>query len=147
MTADNALMFIPSEAVYGELHAHHPTVIAESHKLKVYLVSPTTLMATLTTVRAILRDVEMRKQASAIQSEVGTLLKDIARLGDRVVSLDRHFGLASRDIEEIKTSTRKISSRGDRIENLDLSESQMPVAVDDGDALPISQSHNTEGDG
>jgi len=63
-TAENALMFIPSEAVYGELHANHPSVIAESHRRKVYLVSPTTLMATLTTVRAILRDVEMRSRVS-----------------------------------------------------------------------------------
>lgn len=143
-TAENALMFIPSEAVYGELHAHHPTVIAESHKLKVYLVSPTTLMATLTTVRAILRDVEMRKQASVIQSEVGVLLKDIGRLSDRVTSLDRHFGQASRDIEEIKTSTRKITSRGDKIESLDLGEGGTTPAVDEGDAPAISPSEDTE---
>ena len=143
-TAENALMFIPSEAVYGELHAHHPTVIAESHKLKVYLVSPTTLMATLTTVRAILRDVEMRKQASVIQSEVGVLLKDIGRLGDRVVSLDRHFGQASRDIEEIKTSTRKIVSRGDKIENLDLGEGDTPAAVAQGEAPAIGGSQDVE---
>lgn len=123
-TAENALMFIPSEAVYGELHAHHPSVIAESHKLKVYLVAPTTLMATLTTVRAILRDVEMRKQASVIQREVGVLLTDIDRLDTRVSSLDRHFDQASRDIEDIKISSTKISSRGDRIEALDLGDSE-----------------------
>ena len=123
-TAENALMFIPSEAVYGELHAHHPSVIAESHKLKVYLVAPTTLMATLTTVRAILRDVEMRKQASVIQREVGVLLTDINRLDTRVSSLDRHFDQASRDIEDIKISSTKISSRGDRIEALDLGDSE-----------------------
>jgi DNA recombination protein RmuC len=123
-TAENALMFIPSEAVYGELHAHHPSVIAESHKLKVYLVSPTTLMATLTTVRAILRDVEMREQASVIQTEVGVLLKDIGRLDTRVSSLDKHFDQAARDIEDIKKSSTKISSRGDKIEALDLGESE-----------------------
>ncbi len=125
-TAENALMFIPSEAVYGELHAHHPSVIAESHKRKVYLVSPTTLMATLTTVRAILRDVEMRKQASVIQSEVGTLLVDIGRLNTRVTSLDRHFDQAARDIEDIKKSSTKILSRGDKIEALDLTEHVPP---------------------
>jgi len=123
-TAENALMFIPSEAVYGELHAHHPSVIAESHKLKVYLVSPTTLMATLTTVRAILRDVEMREQASVIQTEVGVLLKDIGRLDTRVSSLDKHFDQAARDIEDIKKSSTKISSRGDKIEALDLGEAE-----------------------
>lgn len=122
-TAENALMFIPSEAVYGELHAHHQSVIDESHKRKVYLVSPTTLMATLTTVRAILRDVEMRKQANVIQEEVGVLLVDIGRLDERVANLDKHFDQAVRDVEQIKTSTNKIVSRGDKIEALDLGDS------------------------
>jgi DNA recombination protein RmuC len=136
-TAENALMFIPSEAVYGELHAHHPGVIAESHKQKVYLVSPTTLMATLTTVRAILRDVEMRKQASVIQREVGVLLIDIGRLDERVANLDRHFGQAVRDIDAIKTSSRKIVSRGDKIEALDLGDGDDAVASLDAETLPI----------
>jgi len=131
-TAENALMFIPSEAVYGELHAHHPSVIAESHKRKVYLVSPTTLMATLTTVRAILRDVEMRKQASVIQEEVSTLLKDIGRLDERVLNLDRHFDQAARDIEQIKTSSTKIVNRGDRIESLDLGDHDTTPSIEPG---------------
>ena len=145
-TAENALMFIPSEAVYGELHAHHPSVIAESHKLKVYLVSPTTLMATLTTVRAILRDVEMREQASVIQKEVGILLKDIGRLDTRVASLDRHFDQAARDIEDIKKSSTKIASRGDRIEALDLGETETPsVALDATNEEPPSQAQFPDG--
>lgn len=119
-TAENALMFIPSEAVYAELHAHHPNVIEDCQRLKVYLVSPTTLMATLTTVRAILRDVEMRKQASVIQEEVGVLLTDIGRLTTRVENLDRHFSAATIDIDEIKTSASKIEKRGGRIESLEL---------------------------
>ena len=133
-TAENALMFIPSEAVYGELHAHHPGVIEESHKRKVYLVSPTTLMATLTTVRAILRDVEMRKQASVIQREVGVLLTDLGRLNDRVVNLERHFGQAAKDIDAIKTSSRKIIGRGDKIEALDLGGRDDPAAPLEGAA-------------
>ena len=138
-TAENALMFIPSEAVYGELHAHHPSVIAESHKRKVYLVSPTTLMATLTTVRAILRDVEMRKQASVIQSEVGILLVDVGRLSERVSSLDRHFRQASADIDQIKTSAGKIDSRGNRIQDLDLGEGdQKKGSIDESEAEPLS---------
>jgi len=131
-TAENALMFIPSEAVYGELHAHHPSVIAESHKRKVYLVSPTTLMATLTTVRAILRDVEMRKQASVIQEEVAILLKDVGRLDERVANLDRHFDQAARDIEQIKTSSNKIVNRGDRIESLDLGDHDTTPSIESG---------------
>lgn len=144
-TAENALMFIPSEAVYGELHAHHPSVIAESHKRKVYLVSPTTLMATLTTVRAILRDVEMRKQASVIQREVGVLLTDINRLNTRVTSLDRHFDQASRDIEDIKRSSTKIGSRGDKIEALDLGDAEGPTAsLDMGNENQESRTQNLD---
>ncbi len=139
-TAENALMFIPSEAVYGELHAHHRGVIEESHKRKVYLVSPTTLMATLTTVRAILRDVEMRKQASVIQQEVEVLLTDVGRLSDRVVNLDRHFGQAVKDIDAIKTSSRKIVSRGDRIEALDL-------GAGDGSMAPLDVAESTANQG
>ncbi len=119
-TAETALMFIPSEAVYAELHAHHPNVIADCQRYKVYLVSPTTLMATLTTIRGILRDVEMRKQAGVIQEEVGILLTDIGRLSTRVGNLDRHFASAAADIEEIKISAGKIETRGSRIESLDL---------------------------
>jgi DNA recombination protein RmuC len=144
-TAENALMFIPSEAVYGELHAHHPTVIAESHKRKVYLVSPTTLMATLTTVRAILRDVEMQKQASVIQKEVGVLLTDIGRLDTRVTSLDRHFDQAARDIEDIKRSSTKIVSRGDKIEALDLGDADAsPPALEIDNENPESRVQNQD---
>lgn len=134
-TSETALMFIPSEAVYGELHANHPSVISDSHKFKVYLVSPTTLMATLTTVRAILRDVEMRKQAGVIQKEVGVLLADIGRLTDRVGNLDRHFSAAVKDVEEIKISTGKIHKRGGQIESLDLDE-QDELGSADQEALP-----------
>jgi len=139
-------MFIPSEAVYGELHAHHPSVIAESHKLKVYLVSPTTLMATLTTVRAILRDVEMRKQASVIQREVGVLLTDLGRLDTRVSSLDKHFDQALRDIEDIKKSSTKIASRGGKIEDLDLGETEprAPALEPDSDMTPLPGGQTSE---
>ncbi|MCB1247521.1 MAG: DNA recombination protein RmuC [Acidimicrobiia bacterium] len=136
-TSETALMFIPSEAVYAELHAHHPQVIADCQKARVYLVSPTTLMATLTTVRAILRDVEMRKQAGVIQEEVGVLLTDVGRLTTRVGNLDRHFAQAQSDLDEIKTSARKIENRGLRIEQLDLDD---PEELGGGaqDALPLT---------
>ncbi|MEZ5175668.1 MAG: DNA recombination protein RmuC [Acidimicrobiia bacterium] len=135
-TAQNALMFVPSEAVFAELHAHHPTVIIECQRSKVYLVSPSTLMATLTTIRAILRDVEMRKQAGVIQEEVGTMLADIGRLSTRVGNLDRHFAQAADDITDIKISAGKIENRGKKIESLELDD---PDALDSGDqdALPL----------
>ena len=121
-TADSALMFLPSEAVYAELHAHHPAIIEASYKARVYIVSPTTMMATLTTVRAVLRDVEMRKQAGVIQTEVGTMLTDVGRLSERVDSLRRHFDQAHRDIDQIEISAGKVQNRGTRIHELDLGE-------------------------
>ena len=126
-TADSALMFLPSEAVYAELHAHHPAIIDASYKSRVYIVSPTTMMATLTTVRAVLRDVEMRKQAGVIQTEVGTMLNDVGRLSDRVSNLRKHFDQASRDIDQIATSAGKVQTRGTRIHELDLSETDQEV--------------------
>ncbi|MEN8113210.1 MAG: DNA recombination protein RmuC [Actinomycetota bacterium] len=126
-TADSALMFLPSEAVYAELHANHPAIIETSHKARVYIVSPTTMMATLTTVRAVLRDVEMRKQAGVIQKEVGTLLGDVGRLSDRVDKLRSHFDLANRDIDQIEISAGKVQTRGTRIHELDLGEAETDV--------------------
>ena len=126
-TADSALMFLPSEAVYAELHAHHPAIIDASYKARVYIVSPTTMMATLTTVRAVLRDVEMRKQAGVIQTEVGTMLTDVGRLSDRVAHLRKHFDQANRDIDQIETSAGKVQTRGTRIHELDLNEPEREV--------------------
>ena len=128
-TSDSALMFIPSEAVYAEIHAHHPDVIELSHRSKVYLVSPTTMMATLTTVRAVLRDVRMREQASLIQVEIAVMLKDVDRLLDRVHKLESHFGQADRDIKDIRISANKISSRGTKIEELELEDGAPRPAI------------------
>lgn len=121
-TAESALLFLPSEAVYAELHANFPAILEKSYQARVWIVSPTTLMATLNTVRAVLKDSQMREQAGVIQKEVGVLLKDVTRLESRVDSLGRHFAQASKDIEGIETSSRKISSRGEKIEDLQLGE-------------------------
>jgi DNA recombination protein RmuC len=137
-TSDSALMFIPSEAVYAELHAHHPDVIELSHRSKVYLVSPTTMMATLTTVRAVLRDVRMREQASLIQVEIGVMLKDVERLMDRVRKLETHFDQADRDIKDIRISADKISTRGTKIEELELDEAGRTASLGTGDSFDFS---------
>lgn len=121
-TAESALMFLPSEAVYAELHANFPEVVEKGFEAKVWIVSPTTLMATLNTVRAVLRDARMREQAGVIQKEVHRLLTDVTRLDARVASLTRHFGQAQQDIRQIEISTGKITARGQRIEELELSE-------------------------
>jgi DNA recombination protein RmuC len=128
-TAESALMFLPSEAVYAELHASFPNVVEESFRYRVWIVSPTTLMATLTTIRAVLKDVRMREQAGLIQKEVHTLLEDVQRLDERVGKLQRHFGQASEDLRDIRISTEKIAKRGDRIEALELETPEAEAAL------------------
>lgn len=121
-TAESALMFLPSEAIYAELHANFPDVVGASYRSKVWIVSPTTLMATLNTVRAILKDAKMREQAGVIQKEVGVLIDDIGRLDGRIESLSRHFKQANEDIDGIKISSGKIARRIQRIEDIQLGE-------------------------
>ncbi len=121
-TADGALMFLPSEAVYAELHANFPELVREGFTARVWIVSPTTCMATLHTMRAILKDARMREQAGAIRRELGLLFADVERLGTRVENLDRHFGQASKDIAEIKISSDKAGRRARRLDNFDFEE-------------------------
>ena len=121
-TADGALMFLPSEAVYAELHANFPDLVREGFAAKVWIVSPTTCMATLNTMRAVLKDARMREQAGAIRKELSLLYTDVERLVARVENLDRHFGQAAKDIEEIKISSDKASKRARRLDNFDFEE-------------------------
>jgi DNA recombination protein RmuC len=123
-TAESALLFLPSEAVYAELHANLRNVVEESFRLRVWIVSPTTMMATLNTVRAVLKDVKMREQAGVIQTEVQKLLEDVGRLDDRVGKLQRHFDQTSEDLRQIRISTDKIQKRGERMEDLQLEDSE-----------------------
>ncbi|MGY3438698.1 MULTISPECIES: DNA recombination protein RmuC [unclassified Marinovum] len=121
-TAEGALMFLPSEAVYAELHANFPEVVREGFDKRVWIVSPTTCMATLNTMRAILKDARMREQAGAIRKELGLLFSDVERLGTRVENLDRHFGQAAKDIADIKISADKAGRRARRLDNFDFEE-------------------------
>ena len=118
-TADGALMFLPSEAVYAELHSNFPELVRDGFANRVWIVSPTTCMATLNTMRAILKDARMREQAGAIRSELGKLFADVERLGTRVENLDRHFNQASKDISDIKISADKAGRRAKRLDNFD----------------------------
>ena len=121
-TADGALMFLPSEAVYAELHANFSDVVQEGFAARVWIVSPTTCMATLNTMRAILKDARMREQTGAIRRELGLLFQDVERLGTRVENLDRHFGQAAKDLSEIKISADKAGRRARRLDNFDFEE-------------------------
>tara|TARA_B100001093_G_scaffold124210_1_gene116828 strand:- start:1127 stop:2278 length:1152 start_codon:yes stop_codon:yes gene_type:complete len=121
-TAEGALMFLPSEAVYAELHANFPEIVREGFAARVWIVSPTTCMATLHTMRAILKDARMQEQAGAIRKELGLLYQDVNRLGSRVENLDRHFGMAAKDLSEIKISADKAGLRARRLDAFDFEE-------------------------
>jgi DNA recombination protein RmuC len=130
-TADAALMFLPSESVFSELHLRLPDVVDKCRALRVYPVSPNTMSLTLNTVRAIMRDVKMREQAGLIQKEVTTLLEDVGRLNNRVTKLRTHFDQAHKDIDDIETSTRKIISRGDKIISLEVEDTASSSLLDE----------------
>ena len=121
-TADGAILFLPSEAVYAELHANFSDLVREGFSARVWIVSPTTCMATLNTMRAILKDARMREQAGAIRNELTLLYQDVDRLGLRVESLDRHFNQAAKDISDIKISADKAGRRAKRLDNFDFEE-------------------------
>jgi DNA recombination protein RmuC len=113
-------MFLPSEAVYAELHASFPALVEEAGKARVWIVSPTTLMATLTTIRAVLRDVRMRENAHLIQKKVGEMLDDVNRLGDRVDKLERHFSQAVEDVRQIRISSDKVTQKAGAIGEVEI---------------------------
>ena len=133
-TADGALMFLPSEAVYAELHANFPEVVRDGFAARVWIVSPTTCMATLNTMRAILKDARMRAQAGAIRKELSMLFQDVERLGTRVENLDRHFGQAAKDVADIRISAEKAGRRARRLDAFDFEELEAP---DGPDAVPL----------
>ena len=130
-TAEGALMFLPSEAVYAELHANFGDLVREGFAMRVWIVSPTTCMATLHTLRAVLKDARLRAEAHAIRRELGLLHKDAERLATRVGSLDRHFAQAQKDVEEIKISADRTQLRARRLEAIDFSpeEAEAPPRV------------------
>jgi DNA recombination protein RmuC len=139
-TADSALMFLPSEAVYAELHANFPNIVDESFRARVWVVSPTTLMATLTTVRAVLKDVRLREQSHLIQAELHRLMDDVGRLDERVGKLQRHFEQAADDVRQIRISTEKVGKRAERIEELQVGDvGSSDAEIESGAAVPLHQ--------
>jgi len=136
-THDLALLFLPSEAIYAELHANFPEVIEKGFSTKVMIVSPTTFMATLHTMRAVMRDAAMREQAHIIQHEVGHMAKDVSLLDERVAKLQSHFNQSTEDIRKIRISTEKITKRADKIETLDMPspKNEAPITADNVQAF------------
>ena len=123
-TAESALMFVPSEAVFSEIHAHHENVVKKGHQLRVYIVSPSTLWATLNTMRAILKDIKMQEQAGIIQIEVAAMAKDTERLDYRIVSLERNYNQMAEDFRKIRISTDKIIRRAANIDSIEFNKSE-----------------------
>lgn len=120
VTSDGAVMFIPAEAVFAEIHAYHPEIIEYAMNKKVWVVSPTTLMAVLNTARAVLKDVEMRKQVHIIKDELGKLSKDFGRFETRMKKLADHIRQANDDVQDVQISSQKISRRFSQIERVEL---------------------------
>lgn len=131
-TADGAMMFIPAEAVFAEIHAHHSDLVEESQRLRVWMVSPTTMMAVLTTARAVLKDSATRKQVNLIQEHLVNLSKDFGRFKTRMSDLARHIKQANDDVGLVHTSANKISSRFEKIEKVEL-EDEIDLLEDETD--------------
>ena len=136
-TAESALLFLPSEAVYAELHANFADVVRAGFAARVWIVSPTTAMATLNTMRAVMKDARMRVEAHRIRRELGLLTKDVGRLLERVSNLDRHFDQAHEDIRSIKISAEKAGNRAERLEAFDFEEAPEAVEAPVVSAMPV----------
>ncbi|MEO0703080.1 MAG: DNA recombination protein RmuC [Pseudomonadota bacterium] len=121
-TADGALMFLPSEAVYAELHANFPELVREGFQARVWIVSPTTCMATLNTMRAILKDARMREQSGAIRKTLRLLHRDVELVVERVGKLDTHFTQARKDIDDISVAAERAGKRATHLDNFDFEE-------------------------
>ncbi len=121
-TAVGAMMFIPAEAVFAEIHAHHSELVEYAYKEKIWLVSPTTVMAVLTTASAVIKDEATRHQVHIIQEHLGKLGEDFARFQERMNNLSKHIGQVSQDVDQINISAKKISSRFNKIEKVELNE-------------------------
>ena len=124
-TQDTAFMFVPSESVFADIHERFEDVVQKAHRAHVVIVSPSLLMLSIQVVQSLLRDARMREQAHVIQDEVVKLMDDVRRLDDRVRKLQNHFGAAVGDIEQILTSSRKITQRGAKIEAVELEDAEV----------------------
>jgi len=135
-TSDGAVMFIPAEAVFAEIHGHYPELVEEAQRARVWLASPTTMMAVLTTSRAVLKDAATRKQVHIIQEHLVYLAKDFDRFQSRMDKLASHIDQANRDVADVNKSAKKISSRFTKIEQVELDDKNLDRGGD-GKAAPL----------
>ena len=132
-TADGALMFLPSEAVYAELHARLPEVVRAGFDARVWIVSPTTCMATLITMRAVMKDARMREQSGDIRKALRQLHRDVELVGERAGKLEVHLRQASDDVAGIVTASARAGKRAERLDNFDFEE----LAPDGAEIVPL----------
>ncbi|NRQ44079.1 DNA recombination protein RmuC [Rheinheimera sp. YQF-2] len=129
-TADGAIMFLPAEAIFAELHAYHADIVEEAYRRRVWLTSPTTLMAVLTTARSVLKDDATRRQVHLIQEHLVKLAVDFDRFRGRFDNLAKHIDQAATDVKQIHTSAHKISSRFSQIEKAEWLEDDDRASID-----------------
>ena len=121
-TAESAMMFIASESIFETLHREFPNTIEYAGRKKVFIVSPSTLWATLNTIRAVLSDIKIKRVAAKIKKELELLLTDLSRLSDRAAKVNQHFAMAQTDIEQLQTSISKITPRAEKLRAMDFGE-------------------------
>ena len=126
-TADGAIMFIPAEAIFAEIHGHQSDLVDYANKKRVWLASPTTLMAILTTARSVLKDEATRQQIHIIQAHLSNLAQDFNRFKGRFANLAKHIDQAATDVKQIHTSADKIANRFEKIEQVELVDDELDV--------------------
>ena len=139
-TSDGAIMFIPAEAIFAEIHGHYPDLVERAMTARVWMVSPTTLWATLNMARAVLKDAATREEVHIIQEHLGLLAKDFGRFEERMDQLAKHIRQAGSDVDEVHMSARKITSRFQKIEKVELGNDKGvttgAISVDDTEETP-----------
>ena len=136
-TQDTAFMFVPSESIFAEIHENFENLVQRAHRSRIVIVSPSLLMLSIQVIQSVLKDARMREQAHLIQGEVVRLMEDVNQLDERVRKLQGHFALTAKDIEQIITSTDKVTKRGQKIEALEFGaeSAAAPGAGDDDRAV------------
>ena len=121
-TAESAMMFIASESIFETLHREFPATVEYAARKKVFIVSPSTLWATLNTIRAVLSDIKIKRVAAKIRKELDALLIDLGRLNDRATNVEKHFRMTQTDIEQLQISIGKIAPRAEKLRDMDFGE-------------------------
>jgi DNA recombination protein RmuC len=142
-TQDTAFLFVPSESIFADIHENFEAVVQRAHRARIVIVSPSLLMLSVQVIQAILKDARMREQAHLIQDEVIRLMQDVSRLDERVRKLQQHFLQTQRDIEQIVTSTDKVTKRGQKIEALEFMGSEVEEAQAEQQPVPRAADSRT----